>query len=65
MPAHDKGADLGDMWALQGKSAVHLACMCQTDECKVQCQMVQMLVAHGADINAEDDTVCGPCVCPV
>lgn len=57
---HVNGADhdLDDMWALQGRSAMHLACLPLLVECKVQCQNVQMLVAHGADVNAKDDTVC-------
>lgn len=38
---------------------MNLACMRQSDECKVQCQIVKTLVAHGADINAKDDMVCG------
>lgn len=63
MPTHDKRADLGDIWALQGQSTMHLACMRQTDECKVQCQIVQMLVDRGADVNAKDDMVCGACAC--
>ena len=62
--AHDRHVnradhDLDDMWALQGRSAMHLACLPLLVECKGQCEIVQMLVAHGADINAKDDVVCG------
>ena len=63
MPIHDEGADLGDVRALQGTSAMHQACVRHSDECKDQCQMVQLLVDHGADVNAKDDMVCGACAC--
>ena len=42
---------------------MHQACMGPMDECKDQCQMVQMLVDHGADVNAKDDMVCGAFAC--
>lgn len=62
-PDYNKRADLGDMWALQGRSTMHLACMRQMDECKVQCQIVEMLLDRSADVNAKDDMVCGACAC--
>lgn len=51
------------MWALQGTSTMHQACGRYADECKDQCQIVQMLIDRGADVNAKDDMVCGACAC--
>lgn len=43
---------------------MHMICSPEMEEREIQCQLVQMLVAHGANVNAKDDEVCDTHVCP-
>ncbi|KAL3153955.1 hypothetical protein ABBQ32_013515 [Trebouxia sp. C0010 RCD-2024] len=37
-----------------GRSVIHLACLCEDADDNMRCQIVTMLIAHGASINAKD-----------